>query len=87
MKYDLILDEVELEYINQILNNSVDTEGLKEKKIALDILEKIASLKSISTFRNKRYITSSECFDEGIAGNCGIECKYYGFEGCEFDGN
>lgn len=70
MKYGLMLDEVELEYINKILNNSVDTEGLKEKKIALDILEKIASLKSISTFRNKEYVTSSECFAEGIAGKC-----------------
>lgn len=83
MKYGLMLDEVELKYINKVLNNSVDTEGLKEKKIALGILEKIASLKSISTFRSKEYVTSSECFAEGITGNCGIECKYYGLEGCD----
>lgn len=83
MKYSLMLDEVELEYINKILNNSVSTECLKEKKIALDILEKIARLKSISTFKSKAYVTPDECFAEGIAGKCGKECKYYGFEGCE----
>lgn len=83
MKYGLMLDEVELEYINKILNNSVDTECLKEKKIALGILEKIARLQSISTFKSKAYVTPDECFSEGIAGKCGSECKYYGFEGCE----
>lgn len=83
MKYGLMLDKEELEYVNQVLNHSVDMESLENKKVALGILERIASLKSISTFKSKAYVTPDECFAEGIAGKCGSECKYYGFEGCE----
>lgn len=36
--------------------------------------------------KNERKIVSSfECFNKGITGNCGEECPYYKYEGCEIE--
>lgn len=95
MKYGLMLDEKEVEYVKQAIKTiqCLDSEAnldpkwnewLKEREtLSNGILSKIESLKSISTFKSKAYVTPDECFAEGITGNCGIECKYYGLEGCD----
>lgn len=33
----------------------------------------------------RKIVSPSECFNEGIWGNCGEECPYYKFEGCEVE--
>lgn len=32
-----------------------------------------------------KIVSPSECFNEGISGNCGENCPYYKFEGCEVE--
>lgn len=33
----------------------------------------------------RKIVSSSECFNKGIAGNCSEECPYYKYEGCEIE--
>lgn len=36
---------------------------------------------------NKNIVSSGQCFDEGISGNCGKECQYFEFDGCQYKGD
>ena len=95
MKYGLMLNKQEMKYIIEAINTFKDIEDRyntnktyvrKREEIANSILAKADSLKTITTFKKKSCVSISECFSEGLAGKCGLECKYNGFEGCDYKG-
>lgn len=31
-----------------------------------------------------QFVSENQCFNEGLNGNCGYECKYFKFDGCSY---
>lgn len=86
MNCDLTLTKNERDLLKDELNRIIENSCFLEKIVtAKSILEKIKGIETIELYNKENFVSKSECFNEGINGNCRYECKYFKLEGCEYE--